>query len=125
RLLRVRHGDVDRVRDGGGGRHVRDRLEQHLRQADRVLAQTVEATRLAGGRVHGGFLLCRFLPRARVCHGWHERAAATLPAPGGVPERPKGTGCKPVGSAYGGSNPPAPIASRFGPWWFRRGRDGP
>jgi hypothetical protein len=29
--------------------------------------------------------------------------------PGGVPERPKGTGCKPVGSAYGGSNPPAPI----------------
>src|SRR4051794_29680609 len=30
-------------------------------------------------------------------------------AQGGVPERPKGTGCKPVGSAYGGSNPPAPI----------------
>ena len=28
--------------------------------------------------------------------------------PGGVPERPKGTGCNPVGSAYGGSNPPAP-----------------
>src|SRR5438309_5102972 len=28
---------------------------------------------------------------------------------GGVPEWPKGTGCKPVGSAYGGSNPPAPI----------------
>src|SRR5215213_7143046 len=33
---------------------------------------------------------------------------ATMPPPGGVPERPKGTGCKPVGSAYGGSNPPAP-----------------
>ena len=30
--------------------------------------------------------------------------------PGGVPEWPKGTGCKPVGSAYGGSNPPAPIS---------------
>src|SRR6266487_4428038 len=29
-------------------------------------------------------------------------------APGGVPEWPKGTGCKPVGLAYGGSNPPAP-----------------
>ncbi len=28
-----------------------------------------------------------------------------------MPERPKGTGCKPVGSAYGGSNPPAPIWS--------------
>ena len=27
---------------------------------------------------------------------------------GGVPERPKGAGCKPVGSAYGGSNPPSP-----------------
>ena len=25
---------------------------------------------------------------------------------GGVPEWPKGTGCKPVGVAYGGSNPP-------------------
>ena len=43
--------------------------------------------------------------------------------PGGVPERPKGTGCKPVGSAYGGSNPPAPMmmndhyarGSTFGP----------
>ncbi|MCW2976147.1 MAG: hypothetical protein JWM06_1428, partial [Actinomycetia bacterium] len=34
---------------------------------------------------------------------------------GGVPERPKGTGCKPVGSAYGGSNPPAPIALRARP----------
>src|SRR3712207_5392976 len=30
------------------------------------------------------------------------------PSPGGVPEWPKGTGCKPVGSAFGGSNPPAP-----------------
>ena len=29
--------------------------------------------------------------------------------PGGVPERPKGAVCKTVGSAYGGSNPPAPI----------------
>src|SRR6266498_501267 len=33
--------------------------------------------------------------------------------PGGVPERPKGTGCKPVGSAFGGSNPPAPIFQLF------------
>jgi hypothetical protein len=40
------------------------------------------------------------------------RAAAKLQSavPGGVPEWPKGTGCKPVGSAYGGSNPPAPIS---------------
>jgi hypothetical protein len=29
-----------------------------------------------------------------------------------VPERPKGTGCKPVGSAYGGSNPPAPTPAK-------------
>ena len=27
---------------------------------------------------------------------------------GSVPERPKGAGCKPAGSAYGGSNPPRP-----------------
>src|SRR5690242_526248 len=36
-------------------------------------------------------------------------------SPGGVPERPKGTGCKPVGSAYGGSNPPAPTHYGFRP----------
>jgi hypothetical protein len=37
------------------------------------------------------------------------RRSATMPAAGGVPEWPKGTGCKPVGSAFGGSNPPSPI----------------
>src|SRR3954468_9488232 len=41
--------------------------------------------------------------RERIC-----TAGTTMRSPGGVPERPKGTGCKPVGSAYGGSNPPAP-----------------
>jgi Isochorismatase family len=40
-----------------------------------------------------------------------ERRLQWPSAQGGVPERPKGTGCKPVGSAYGGSNPPAPIIS--------------
>jgi hypothetical protein len=35
-----------------------------------------------------------------------------MPPPGGVPEWPKGTGCKPVGSAYGGSNPPAPTPAK-------------
>jgi hypothetical protein len=48
RLLRVRHRDEDRVRDSGRRRHVRDGLEQHLRQPDRVLAQMVEAC--SGGR---------------------------------------------------------------------------
>src|SRR4029078_2981481 len=51
----------------------------------------------------------------------HRRHARTLPrsaglqwtTPGGVPEWPEGTGCKPVGSAYGGSNPPAPIPSIY------------
>jgi hypothetical protein len=48
---------------------------------------------------------------------------------GGVPERPKGTGCKPVGSAYAGSNPASPIArllGRLGRRWQRSqasGRD--
>lgn len=32
-------------------------------------------------------------------------------ARGGVPERPNGTGCKPVASSFGGSNPPAPTRS--------------
>ena len=43
--------------------------------------------------------------RVVVLHGRRLQCHAF---PGGVPERPKGTGCKPVGSAYGGSNPPAP-----------------
>ena len=34
---------------------------------------------------------------------------------GGVPERPKGAGCKPAGLAYGGSNPPAPIEQNMLP----------
>src|SRR5882757_9509866 len=46
----------------------------------------------------------------RRAHRTVARREATMRAlQGGVPERPKGTGCKPVGSAYGGSNPPAPI----------------
>src|SRR5262249_15210937 len=42
----------------------------------------------------------------------HKSQATIRRHQGGVPERPKGTGCKPVGSAYGGSNPPAPIFRR-------------
>ncbi len=49
-------------------------------------------------------------------------------ARGGVPERPKGTGCKPVGSAFGGSNPPAPThrscGTRYGPAFAGSGYDG-
>ena len=52
--------------------------------------------------------------RVRLCVEERGPALARLPRPGGVPERPKGTGCKPVGSAYGGSNPPAPTLS----FWF-------
>ena len=33
---------------------------------------------------------------------------------GGVPEWPKGTDCKSVGSAFGGSNPPLPTILRIG-----------
>jgi hypothetical protein len=65
RLLRERHRDVDRVRDGGARRHVRDRLEENLRQADRVLAQVVEGP----GRNWCGFhsrLLGRSSPRAML-----------------------------------------------------------
>jgi hypothetical protein len=32
-------------------------------------------------------------------------AATLLAVLGGIPERSKGTGCKPVGSAFAGSNP--------------------
>jgi hypothetical protein len=39
-------------------------------------------------------------------------------APGGVPERSKGSGCKPLGSAFGGSNPPPAMSVTA-----NRGRD--
>ena len=35
---------------------------------------------------------------------------------GEVPEWPKGTDCKSVGVAFGGSNPPLPIFRFFGFW---------
>ena len=38
---------------------------------------------------------------------------ATIASPAGIPEWPKGAGCKPAGSAFGGSNPP-PCTGRTG-----------
>jgi hypothetical protein len=49
----------------------------------------------------------------------------TLPTPGGVPERSKGCGCKPHGSAFAGSNPAPAIVGPVRPRWPGRGRDGP
>ena len=42
------------------------------------------------------------------------RAAATIARRAGVPEWPKGAGCKPAGSAFGGSNPPPCIWRKIG-----------
>src|SRR6266545_1300230 len=42
--------------------------------------------------------------------------------PGGVPEWPKGTGCKPVGSAFRGSNPLSPTFRMPGFWNGRQQR---
>ena len=67
-----------------------------------------EDARAGGGEPVGGDRAGRPCADDRDVERAHE-VKATIPAPGGVPERPKGTGCKPVGSAYGGSNPPAPI----------------
>ncbi len=50
-----------------------------------------------------------------ICNQWvggsSPSAGSTIDTPGGVPERPKGTDCKSVGEAFGGSNPP-PTTSR-------------
>ena len=51
------------------------------------------------GAVHRVTLACR--PRR---HGYHAHGA-------GIPEWPKGAGCKPAGSAFGGSNPPPCIVA--------------
>src|SRR5262249_35588219 len=44
--------------------------------------------------------------RHRLADGADRVAAATIARRAGVPEWPKGAGCKPAGSAFGGSNPP-------------------
>ena len=44
-----------------------------------------------------------------ICNQWvggSSPSAGSMYNAGGVPERPKGTDCKSVGDAFGGSNPP-------------------
>ena len=44
-----------------------------------------------------------------ICNQWvggSNPSAGAICDFGGVPERPKGTDCKSVGDAFGGSNPP-------------------
>ncbi len=44
-----------------------------------------------------------------ICNQWvggSSPSAGSINALGGVPEWPKGTDCKSVGDAFGGSNPP-------------------
>ncbi len=74
------------------------------RSVDEQHARACVRKTVRGGRAGGPGADDRDVERA------HE-PKATMARPGGVPERPKGTGCKPVGSAYGGSNPPAPTHS--------------
>ena len=63
------------------------------------------------GEVVRGGRSGRAAPDDEHVEALHRLEATMRRAQGGVPERPKGTGCKPVGSAYGGSNPPAPSSS--------------
>jgi hypothetical protein len=42
----------------------------------------------------------------------HSESSLNFRPPGGIPERSKGTGCKPVGSAFEGSNPSPTITPR-------------
>jgi len=59
----------DRRRDRGAGRHVRDRLEQHLAQPDRVTTQTRGGGRLAGNGFVGarhGVMIARTFPAAQL-----------------------------------------------------------
>ena len=45
-------------------------------------------------------------PVGGICLSFHNPQSAFRNQSGGVPERPKGTDCKSVGDAFGGSNPP-------------------
>ena len=59
RLLRRRDGDVDRVRNGRRRGHMRDRLEEHLREPDRVHPQAIERTRRNDAGFHQLYALLR------------------------------------------------------------------
>src|SRR5919198_1014365 len=124
RGIDVRVGDVSLERDAVDDVLANrvDRERELLDRAEREPAATRLVARKAGlvEEQDVGACLCKPVrsrrpsrPRADDCdvEPLHQ-PKATMRRPGGVPERPKGTGCKPVGSAYGGSNPPAPTPSR-------------
>ena len=112
---------ADRQRRAASGLEPGEQVRQELRRVDfdchthRLWPHDAEG----GGRRHrpnvsdgvGDPVVPTHPRRADRRRSGEATRGATMPSPGGVPERPKGTGCKPVGSAYGGSNPPAPIAA--------------
>ena len=94
---RVEHGDhVGRVRQQRPVRRVGGACRAALRR-ERGTGGTYASLRSIGGSARR---LRRALP-----------VATLLAVLGGIPERSKGTGCKPVGSAFAGSNP-APTTFR-------------
>jgi hypothetical protein len=102
RVLRARIRAVGGRARGGAGRAAGDRAPGRRRRpamGSRRLRPGGERAR-SGARAAGGGRLAR---AARAAG-----AGLQCPSPGGVPEWPKGTGCKPVGSAFRGSNPLAP-----------------
>src|SRR5262249_37618304 len=109
---------VDLLLDDGG------RVERalvHGPHRQTAAARLVAGERRLVGEEHRGALLCEPVRRRRPGRPspdddrvvvLHRPKATRRRTAGGVPERPKGTGCKPVGSAYGGSNPPAPTPAK-------------
>src|SRR5262249_35108889 len=118
--------------------HLVDELLDDRRRIDRTLAHRPQRHSTAAGLVarEGGLVdqENRGSPLGEPVRGrrpggpatdddrvvvLHREEATMRRTSGGVPEWPKGTGCNPVGSAYGGSNPPAPINAgehlRFSP----------
>ena len=63
------------------------------------MAEQLICNQRVGGSIPFGGSTC-------IARGCGKASTSRFSLDGEVPEWPKGTGCKPVGSAFGGSNPP-------------------
>ena len=125
RRSRELHREENRERDRGSGSHVRDRLEQDLRQPNRALPQMVEGTSWTGACFHRLASCALDYPAARFSHGgglyvqrppsivettrtpgssWGTEASCEIRRPG----------CRNGGRAREG---------RYGPWPLKEGRE--
>ncbi len=109
-IFRVAEGSNETNNDAGNSRRsVRGRVDRPRGLATQLLLERIPHGVAAKGGTDPLKSRLPLLPYVSVRGMWSSGVR------GGVPERPKGAGCKPAGLAYGGSNPPAPTNKGYAP----------